>query len=80
MPSYDFPEDTSHPFSQDRRDWVSRPSPAPTAILTRKECAAWLGISVRQLARLDIPCVKFRRLVRYSVPGVLRWMDERGQP
>ncbi len=56
-----------------------RSAPAETAILTRNECAAWLGISVRQLARLDIPCVKLGRLVRYSVPRVLRWADERGQ-
>ncbi len=57
-----------------------QPAPAETAILTRKECAAWLSISVRQLARLDVPCVKLGRLVRYSVPCVLRWMDEGGQP
>ena len=80
MPPYDFPEDRSHPLGQDKHNWGSRLSPAETAILTRKECAAWLSISVRQLARLDVPCVKLGRLVRYSVPRVLRWADERGQP
>jgi hypothetical protein len=57
-----------------------RPTPSGTDVLTRQECAAWLGISVRQLTRLDVPCAKLGRLVRYSVPAVLRWLEERGQP
>jgi hypothetical protein len=59
---------------------MGRGGPAPTAVLTRPECAAWLGISPRQLARLDVPCVKLGRLVRYSVPAVLRWLEEGGRP
>ncbi len=50
-------------------------APPETAVLTRAECAEWLGCSVRHLARLDIPCVKLRRLVRYSVSDVLRWLQ-----
>ena len=57
----------------------AHPAPAQTAVLTRDECAAWLNISTRQLARLEVPCVKLGRLVRYCVPAVLRWLDERGQ-
>lgn len=55
-------------------------APAATAVLTRVECAEWLSISPRQLARLDVPCAKLGRLVRYSVPAVLRWLEERGRP
>lgn len=57
------------------------PSPAPalTAVLTRAECADWLGISTRHLARLDVPYVKLGRLVRYSVQAVLRWIEQGGR-
>jgi hypothetical protein len=60
--------------------WAGRPAPAATAVLTRRECAAWLGISPRQLARLEVPCAKLGRLVRYSVPAVLQYLAERGRP
>jgi hypothetical protein len=58
---------------------ITRPAPAATAVLTRAQCAAWLAISPRQLARLDVPCVKLGRLVRYCVPAVLRWLEEGGR-
>jgi hypothetical protein len=61
--------------TDDTASQIMRLAPAATAVLTRSECAAWLGISVRQLARLDVPYVKLGRLVRYSVAAVLRWME-----
>lgn len=55
-------------------------APAPTAVLTRPECAEWLGISARQLARLRVPCFKLGHFVRYSVAAVLQWMQEEAMP
>ena len=84
MRSANVPKNPSHPGGEEELERPQalgiRPAPPETAVLTRKECAAWLGISVRQLARLDIPCVKLGRLVRYSVPSVLRWMEASEQP
>ena len=84
MRSANVPKNPSHPGSEEElerpQELGIRPAPPETAVLTRQECSEWLGISVRHLARLDISCVKLGRLVRYSVPAVLRWMEERGQP
>ena len=51
--------------------------PTASAVLNRAQCAHWLGISTRQLARLNVPCVRLGRAVRYPVPLVLRWLERK---
>ena len=51
-------------------------APPESAVLNRVDCARWLGISTRQLARLNIPCTRLGRAVRYPVRTVLRWLEE----
>jgi len=50
--------------------------PAPDAILTRDEVAAWLKIKPRQVERLGVPCIDLgRKTKRYLPKDVLAWLD-----
>ena len=50
--------------------------PAPDAILTRDEVAAWLKVRPRQVERLGVPCLDLgRKTKRYLGRDVLEWLD-----
>lgn len=50
--------------------------PAPDAILTRDEVAAWLKIRPRQVERLGVPCLDLgRKTKRYLREDVERWLQ-----
>src|SRR6266699_3307175 len=50
--------------------------PAPDAILTAAEVAAWLKITPRQVQRIGIPCVRVGvRTPRYLGRDVLAWLE-----
>ncbi len=50
--------------------------PAPDAILTRDEVAAWLQLKPRQVERLGVPCLDLgRKTKRYLAKDVLAWLD-----
>jgi hypothetical protein len=50
--------------------------PAPDAILTAAEVAAWLKITPRQVQRVGIPCVRVGvRTPRYLGRDVLAWLE-----
>ena len=50
--------------------------PAPDAILTRDEVAAWLKIKPRQVERLGVPCLDMgRKTKRYLREDVERWLQ-----
>lgn len=54
--------------------------PAPDAILTRDEVAAWLKVRPRQVGRLGIPCLDLgRKTKRYLAKDVLAWLEARRQ-
>jgi hypothetical protein len=55
-------------------------TPAPDAILTRSEVAAWLKVKPRQVERLGIPCLDLgRKTKRYLGEDVLAWLDAQRQ-
>ena len=49
------------------------------ALLTRRELAALLSCSERQVARLDLPCIKLGdvKLVRFAAADVRQWLEAR---
>src|SRR2546421_4458878 len=50
--------------------------PAPNAILTRDEVAAWLKVKPRQVERLGVPCLDLgRKTKRYVVKDLLEWLQ-----
>ncbi len=50
--------------------------PAPDAILTRDEVAAWLKLRPRQVERLGVPCLDLgRKTKRYLGRDVLEWLE-----
>src|SRR3989442_14555127 len=54
--------------------------PAPDAILTAADVAAWLKITPRQVQRLGIPCVRVGpRTPRYLGRDVLAWLESQRQ-
>ena len=54
--------------------------PAPDAILTRDEVAAWLKVRPRQVERLGIPCVDLgRKTKRYLGRDVLAFLEAHRQ-
>ena len=54
---------------------VSLP-PAPDAVLTAADVAAWLKITPRQVQRLGVPCVRLGpRTPRYLARDVLAWLE-----
>jgi hypothetical protein len=54
--------------------------PAPDAILTAAEVAAWLKITPRQVQRVGIPCVRLGpRTPRYLGRDVLAWLETQRQ-
>jgi len=54
--------------------------PAPDAILTAAEVAAWLKITPRQVQRVGIPCVRIGpRTPRYLGRDVLAWLETQRQ-
>lgn len=56
------------------------PPPAPDAILTRNEVAAWLKIKPRQVKRLGVPCLDLgRKTKRYLGRDVLAWLEAQRQ-
>lgn len=58
---------------------VSLP-PAPDAILTAADVAAWLKITPRQVQRLGVPCVRLGpRTPRYLARDVLAWLEAQRQ-
>ena len=46
-------------------------------LLTAKEVCELLRVSSRHLRRLNVPCVRFGRLVRYRRGDVFRWVEAR---
>lgn len=53
----------------------------PPLLVGRERAAAMLNISTRSLAGVTapkgtLPCVRFGRQVRYSVPELQRWISE----
>ena len=55
--------------------------PAPDAILTRDEVAAWLKVRPRQVERLGVPCFDMgRKTKRYLGRDVLEWLEELRRP
>ena len=55
--------------------------PAPDAILTRDEVAAWLKIRPRQVERMGVPCLDLgRKTKRYRAGDVLEYLEERRRP
>lgn len=54
--------------------------PAPDAILTREEVAAWLKVRPRQVERLGIPVLDLgRKTKRHLAKDVLAWLEARRQ-
>lgn len=52
----------------------------PEAVLTAREVAAWLQVSLRTLERLDIPTVMLgTRTRRYLASEVLRYLSKRSE-
>ena len=50
--------------------------PAPEAVLTRTEVAAWLRVRPRQVERLGVPCLDLgRKTKRYLGRDVLTWLQ-----
>jgi len=45
-------------------------------ILSRKEAAAFLGICLTTLDRLDIPQTKIRHRIMYKRDAINKWIDE----
>jgi len=45
-------------------------------ILSRREAAAYLGICLTTLDRLDIPKTKVRHRVLYKIDVLKNWIDE----
>ncbi len=59
-----------------KSDLSAHVPPAPDAILTRAEVAAWLKIKPRQVKRLRVPCLDLgRKTKRYLGRDVLSWLD-----
>lgn len=54
-------------------------APPETAVLNRRDAASWLGVSVRQLARLPVPCIRLGRAVRYPVRLVVNWLEQQAE-
>ena len=51
--------------------------PAPDAIWTTTEVAAWLKVKPRQVLRLGVPHMDFgRKTKRYLGRDVLSWLDK----
>ena len=54
--------------------------PAPDAVLTRDEVAAWLKLRPRQIERLGVPCIDLgRKTKRYLGQDVLAWLEAKRQ-
>ncbi len=52
--------------------------PAPDAVLTTEQVAAWLQIKPRAVERLGIPAIKMgHRTVRYRAAAVSAWLDSK---
>ena len=52
--------------------------PAPDAVLTTDQVAAWLQIKPRAVERLGIPAIKMgHRTVRYKAAAVSAWLDSK---
>lgn len=67
------------PMSRGAPVTVSLP-PAPDAILTAADVAAWLKITPRQVQRLGVPCVRLGpRTPRYLARDVLAWLEAQRQ-
>ena len=71
---------STHPVSATPRAILPVPSltipPAPDAILTRDEVAAWLKLRPRQVERLGVPCLDLgRKTKRYLGRDVLEWLE-----
>lgn len=61
---------------------VSKPASSVSAgLLTGSEAARFLAISESLLQKLksrnEIPCVRIGRSVRYYLPDLVRWIEER---
>jgi hypothetical protein len=55
-------------------------APAPDAILTAQEVAAWLKITPRQVQRLGVPCIDLgRKTKRYLAKDVSEYLEARRQ-
>lgn len=49
--------------------------PAPDAVLTRDEVAAWLKVRPRQLERMGVPALRLGpKTVRYLAADVSAWL------
>ena len=52
--------------------------PAPDAILTAADVAAWLKITPRQVQRLGVPCIDLgRKTKRYLAKDVSEYLEKR---
>ncbi len=49
-------------------------------VLTLKETAEYLQVGLSTLDKLDIPCYKFRRTVRYDKSIIDEWLKKNSQP
>jgi len=53
-------------------------TPAPDAVLTAREVAAWLKITPRQVQRLGVPCIDLgRKTKRYLAKDVSEYLEKR---
>ena len=51
--------------------------PAPDAILTTDQVAAWLQVHRRQVQRLGVPALKLaHKTVRYRAGDVISWLQK----
>ncbi len=55
--------------------------PAPDAIMTTEQVAAWLQVHPRQVQRLRVPALKLsHKTVRYRARDVLAWLQKSKAP
>jgi hypothetical protein len=54
--------------------------PAPNAVLTAAEVAAWLQIKPRQVQRLGIPQLRLgHKTIRYRASAVAKWLEKQAK-
>lgn len=54
--------------------------PAPNAILTTAEVAAWLRVHPRQVQRLGVPCLNLgHKTKRYRAADVIAWLAKQAR-
>lgn len=58
---------------------MSEPKAYPdSAILTARQVAEWIGVSMRKFERMDVPCIYLgTKTRRYLAKDVIRWLEAR---